>query len=89
MRKRLVEKLTKSKKGSLGYTLTELLVAIGILAVLCAIAIPSLITISRALRFRQRNDYAKTIFLAAQENLTEMRSDGSLNMVWDLSLIHI
>lgn len=83
MRKRLVEKLTKSKKGSLGYTLTELLVVIGILAVLCAIAIPSIITISRALKFRQRNDYAKTIFLAAQENLTEMRSDGSLKMIGD------
>ncbi|MGM9590815.1 MAG: hypothetical protein ACI3V0_11700 [Faecousia sp.] len=75
--------MTKSKKGSLGYTLTELLVVIGILAVLCAIAIPSIITISRALKFRQRNDYAKTIFLAAQENLTEMRSDGSLKMIWD------
>ena len=81
MRKCLIEKLTKSKKGSLGYTLTELLAVIGILAVLCAIAIPSIITISRALKFRQRNDYAKTIFLAAQENLSEMRSDGSLGML--------
>ena len=77
----MIEKLTKSKKGSLGYTLTELLAVIGILAVLCAIAIPSIITISRALKFRQRNDYAKTIFLAAQENLSEMRSDGSLGML--------
>lgn len=78
MRKRLIRKFTKAKEGSLGYTLTELLVVIGIIAIVCAIAIPSIIAISRALRFKQRNDYAKSIFLAAQQNLTEMRSDGGL-----------
>ncbi len=78
MRDRLIQKFTKAKKGSLGYTLTEMLVVIGIIAVICAIAIPSVIAISRALRFRQRNDYAKAIFMAAQANLTEMRSDGGL-----------
>lgn len=78
MRKRLIRKFTKAKEGSLGYTLTELLVVIAIIAILCAIAIPSIIAISRALRFKQRNDYAKSIFLAAQQNLTEMRSDGGL-----------
>ena len=78
MRKRLIEKFTKSKKGSLGYTLMEVLVVIGIIAVLCAIAIPSIAAISKALRFAQVNNYAKSIFLAAQQNLTEMRSDGGL-----------
>lgn len=78
MRKRLIRKFTKAKEGSLGYTLTELLVVIGIIAIVCAIAIPSIIAISRALKFKQRNDYAKSVFLAAQQNLTEMRSDGGL-----------
>lgn len=81
MRKRLIEKITKSKKGSLGYTLMEVLVVIGIIAVLCAIAIPAIFAISRALRFAQVNNYAKSIFLAAQQNLTEMRSDGGLEPV--------
>lgn len=78
MRKRLIEKFTKCKEGSLGYTLTELLVVIGIIAIVCAIAIPSVVTISKSLRFAQRNDYAKSIFMAAQANLTEMRADGGL-----------
>lgn len=83
MRKRLIEKFTKAKEGSLGYTLTELLVVIGIIALVCAIAIPSVIAISKALRFKQANDYAKSIFMAAQQNLTEMRSDGGLGAVQD------
>ena len=78
MRKRLIERSTCAKKGSLGYTLTELLTVIGIIAVLCAIAIPSVIAIRDSLRFAQSNDYAKSIFLAAQQNLSELRSDGSL-----------
>lgn len=77
MWKSLIEKI-KGKNGRKGYTLTELLVVIGIIAVVCAIAIPSIIMISRNLKFRQRNDYAKTIFMAAQQNLSEMRSDGGL-----------
>ena len=85
MRNRLVERLTKSKKGSLGYTMTELLVVIGIIAVLCAIAIPGIIYIRNSLRFAQANNYAKSIFLAAQQNLTELRSDGGLGPVQDAS----
>ena len=78
MRKRLIEKLTNKKKGTLGYTLTEMLVVVGIIAIVCTIAIPSIISISKALRFGQANNYAKSIFLAAQQNLSELRSDGSL-----------
>lgn len=81
MRKRLIERSTCAKKGSLGYTLTELLTVIGIIAVLCAIAIPSVIAIRDSLRFAQANNYAKSIFLAAQQNLTEIRSDGGLEPV--------
>ena len=78
MSNRLISKFTKCKKGSLGYTLTELLVVIGIVVVLLAIAIPSVLAISKSLKFAQRNDYAKSIFMAAQANLTEMRADGGL-----------
>ncbi|MBQ8238132.1 MAG: hypothetical protein IJZ39_08310 [Oscillospiraceae bacterium] len=55
-----------------------MLAVVGIIVALIAIAIPSVIAISNALRFAQANNYAKSIFLAAQQNLTEMRSDGGL-----------
>ena len=81
MRKRLIEKFTKAKEGSFGYTMTELLVVVAIIAIVAAIAIPSVIAISRALKFKRVNDHAKSIFLAAQQNLTELRSDGGLEPV--------
>ena len=73
----LIDKFT-GKDRKRGYTLAELLAVIAIIAVVSAIAITGIVTISRTLKFKQRNDYAKTVFLAAQANLSEMRSDGSL-----------
>lgn len=61
-----------------GYTLMELMTVVGIIAVVVAIAIPSVIAINRSLKFKQRNDYAKTVFIAAQTNLTDMRSSGDI-----------
>ena len=66
------------RRRSGGYTMTELLAVIAIIAVVCAIAIPSVFAIRNSLRFRSVNNYAESIFLAAQTNLTEMRSNGSL-----------
>ena len=74
----LIDKFNR-KDRKRGYTMTELLAVLGIIAVVVAIAIPSIYVISRTLKFKQRNDYAKTIFMAAQANLSEMRSDGSLD----------
>lgn len=56
----------------------ELLAVIGIIVIAAAIAIPSLIYARDTLSFQQKNDYAKTIFMAAQANLTEMRADGRI-----------
>ena len=81
MRKRLIERLTHAKKGSAGYTLVEMLVVIAIIVIACAIAIPSIFYLRDILRFNQANNYAKSIFLAAQQNLTELRSDGGLGPV--------
>ena len=73
----LIDKLN-GKGRKRGYTLMELLAVIIIVAIVSAIAVVGIFNISRTLKFKQRNDYAKTIFMAAQANLSEMRSDGSL-----------
>ncbi len=78
MRRRLIEKFTSAREGSLGYTLTELLIVIGIMAIVFAIAIPSFLALRSSLAFKQANDFARSIFLAAQQNLTAMRAEGAL-----------
>ncbi len=78
MLNRLFGKLSGESKKR-GFTLTELLVVIAIIAVVCAIAIPSIISINKSLKFKQANEYAESIFMAVQANLTEMRSDGRLS----------
>ena len=77
MLNKLFRKLSGDSRKK-GFTMTELLVVIGIIAIVCAIAIPAIISMNKSLKFKQANEYAESIFMAAQANLTEMRSDGQL-----------
>ena len=76
----LIDKFS-GKDRKRGYTLIEMLVVIGIIAIVSSIVVVGIVSISRNLKFKQRNDYAKTVFMAAQANLSEMRSDGSLYLL--------
>lgn len=78
--------LLQKAKHKRGYTLMEVLLVVGIIAIICAIAIPSIISISRSLSFKQKNDYAKAIFMAAQANLTEMKDDSELEKAVESAL---
>jgi len=62
--------------GKRGFTMMEVLTVVGIIAIVCAIAIPSFFYISRSLDFKQRNDYAKTVFLVTY--FTSTRFIGQL-----------
>lgn len=73
-----VKRKFTGKERRRGYTLMELMAVIVIIVVIAAVAIPSAVYIRDSLAFKQKNDYAKTIFLAAQANLTEMRADGRI-----------
>lgn len=78
--------LLQKAKHKRGYTLMEVLLVVGIIAIICAIAIPSIISISRSLSFKQKNDYAKAIFMATQANLTEMKDDSELEKAVESAL---
>ena len=68
-----MNKYTKNK----GFTLVEMLAGIGILVALLAIAIPTISKLSRTLTQQQADDYAKSIYLAIQDELASKRTDGS------------
>ncbi len=64
----------KSRKG--GFTLSELLTVVAILAVLLAVAIPAVVSIRANLKMRELDDTAREIFLAAQNSLTSRKAAG-------------
>lgn len=68
-------------KNKLGFTMVEVLVVVGIIAITTGIAIPTLISVNRSTKLTKHNDYAKAIYLAAQDNLNQMRAAGELGMV--------
>ncbi|MEG2054891.1 MAG: prepilin-type N-terminal cleavage/methylation domain-containing protein [Clostridia bacterium] len=65
----------KSKKG---FTLTELIAVMVIIAIFAAIAVPSLINYIKYGDYTRNADYAKTLFLSAQAGLTKLNSEGGL-----------
>lgn len=71
----------KKIKSRRGFTLIEIIAAIGVLAILCAIAIPAIVRASNSLTDRQANDYAKSIYLAVQDELASRRIDGSMEQL--------
>ena len=56
----------------------EMMVIIAVIAILVVVTVPAITSIRQTLMFRQRNDYAKSIYLAVQTNLTRLRSEGRL-----------
>ncbi len=66
---------TKSRKG---FTLMEVLAVIAIIVIVCTIAIPSVFNIQQSLKLKEKDDYAKVIYMAAQGNLLDMRRDNKL-----------
>ena len=56
----------------------ETLGAIAIIVILLAVATVSIINIRETLEFRQMNDYAREVYMAAQSQLTALKTQGRL-----------
>lgn len=69
------------QKHTEGFTVAELLTVVAILAILMAIAGVSLVNYMRNLTFTEYNNAAKSIYIAAQNNIADLQASGE----WDAS----
>ncbi len=66
----------RNKKYRKGFTMTEVLVTIVILAITVSLAVPAVIGAVRRVQLNRLDDSARAIFLAVQNNLTAMVGNG-------------
>lgn len=67
------------KKRNNGFTLVEMIVTMMLLSILLTVSVMSLLAWQDWSDFRQSNEYAETMFLAAQNQLSEYNSNGTLD----------
>ena len=66
----------KTEKRRAGFTLTELLVLVGIILVLATVVLLAVTTIRKQLRQRELDSKAEIIYVAAQNRIAELRASG-------------
>lgn len=66
------------KQGDGGFTLVELIVVLVVLGILCTLAVMSIIGWQDYADFKRNNEAAKSIFVAAQTQLTQYGERGQL-----------
>lgn len=72
-------KLSKETRKNKGFTLFEVILVVGIISVLCGIAIPAVFAARNALEIKKCDDIARQVYVAAQNQMNRMKSDGKLN----------
>lgn len=77
-------KKKKTRGNTKGYTLVEVIVVCIILAILIGVAAGGLIAYQRKAIFKKNNEYAQTIFLAAQTALSQAKDSGQSEELTDL-----
>lgn len=72
-------KLSKKTRKNKGFTLFEVVLVVGIISVLCGIAIPAVFAARNALEIKKCDDIARQVYVAAQNQMNRMKSDGKLS----------
>lgn len=67
-----------NKKGNNGFTLIELIVTLVVLGIMMSLSAMGILAWQDWSRFNQANEYAQTLFVAGQNQLTDYSASGSL-----------
>lgn len=74
----------KKQNNTKGFTLVEVIVVCIILAILIGVAAGGLIAYQRKAMFKKNNEYAQTIFMAAQTAFSQAKDSGQSEELTDL-----
>ena len=72
----MIKREKRNIKNQRGFSLAEILLTVGILAILAAISFPALFQFNRQLNQTKLDNSARAIFLSAQNKLTGMGNNG-------------
>lgn len=72
---------------SKGFTVAEMLIVVGVIAVLLGIAIPAVVSMSRSMQMSKLDATARQIFIAAQNRLTALRASDTLGVLTGLQSV--
>ena len=70
--------LRRLKTDKKGYTLIEIITVLVIIGIVASIALGGLIMYQRHAAFKKNNEYAQTLFSAAQASLSHAKVSGQL-----------
>jgi len=74
-------KVFSGRKGQKGFTLLEVVLVVGVLAIILAISIPALVRVSRNLKIAKLDDISREIYTSAQSRSIALSVGGQLSRV--------